>query len=69
LRSDELNNSMLTPTPLAFARYCRIIQLLVEQVSVNPDGLNIKIRANGVHSLVTELRETTATHEERRRAV
>lgn len=47
----------------------RIIQLLVEQVSVNPDGLNIKIRANGVHSLVTELKETTATHEERRAAV
>lgn len=29
----------------------RIVHLLVEQVTVNPDGMNIKIRSNGLHSL------------------
>ena len=38
----------------------RIVQLLVEQVTVNTDGMNIRIRGNGLHSLVSEVRDTTA---------
>jgi uncharacterized protein YigA (DUF484 family) len=34
----------------------RIVQLLVERVTVNVDGMNIRIRGNGLHSLVTEVR-------------
>lgn len=35
----------------------RIIQLLVEQVTVNTDGMRIRIRSNGLHSLVSELKD------------
>ena len=37
----------------------RIVQLLVEQVTVNTDGMNIRIRGDGLKSLVSEVRETT----------
>jgi len=37
----------------------RIVQLLIQQVTVNPDGMNIKIRGNGLHSLVSEIRDKT----------
>lgn len=35
----------------------RIVQLLVEQVTVNTDGMRIRIRSNGLHSLVSELKD------------
>jgi len=35
----------------------RLIQLLVEQVTVSTDGMRVRIRSNGLHSLVSELRE------------
>ena len=35
----------------------RVIQLLVEQVTVSTDGMRVRIRSNGLHSLVSELRE------------
>lgn len=41
----------------------RIVQLLIEQVIVHPDGMNIRIRGNGLHSLVSEVRETQSQHE------
>lgn len=44
----------------------RIIQLLVEKVTVNTDGMDIRIRTDGVHSLISELRGTLDAHEERR---
>ena len=33
----------------------RIVQLLVENVTVNEDGLQIRLRSNGIHSLVSEM--------------
>jgi len=47
----------------------RIVQLLVERVTVNTDGMNIRIRGNGLHSLVSELKDTTDKHEDRGCAV
>lgn len=41
----------------------RIVQLLVERVTINIDGMNIRIRGNGLHSLVTEVRDTAGQHE------
>jgi site-specific DNA recombinase len=41
----------------------RIVQLLVERVTINVDGMNIRIRGNGLHSLVTEVRDTAGQHE------
>jgi len=35
----------------------RIVQLLIEQVTVNSNGMNIRIRGNGLHSLVSEVRD------------
>lgn len=34
----------------------RVIQLLVEQVTVSTDGMRVRIRSNGLHSLVSELK-------------
>jgi len=44
---------------------CRIIKLLVEHVIVRLDGMDIRIRTDGVHSLMSELRGTVSEHEER----
>ena len=44
----------------------RIVQLLVERVTVKPDGMIIKIRSHGLHSLVSEIRDTTQRHERSR---
>ncbi len=41
----------------------RIIHLLIDQVIVNPDGMYIKIRGNGLHSLVSEVRDKTDRRE------
>ena len=38
----------------------RIVQLLVERVEVHPDGLEVRLRGDGLHSLVTEI---TGPHE------
>lgn len=35
----------------------RIVHLLIERVTVNTDGMNIRIRSNGLHSLVSEIRD------------
>ncbi len=35
----------------------RVIQLLVEQVTVYQDDLDIKLRADGLHSLIAELKD------------
>lgn len=34
----------------------RVIQLLVEHVTVSTDGMRVRIRSNGLHSLVSELK-------------
>jgi site-specific DNA recombinase len=46
------------------AEQARIVQLLVEQVDVYEDALEVRIRADGLASLVAELRQ----HDERRAA-
>ncbi len=38
------------------AEQTRIIQLLVERVDVHPDGLDLKLRVDGLQTLVTDLR-------------
>jgi site-specific DNA recombinase len=38
------------------AEQARIVQLLVERVVVSPEGLEIRLRAEGLHSLVEDLR-------------
>ena len=49
------------------AEQARIVQLLVDRVIVNPDGLEVSIRSNGLRSLITELRNTVAEAQERSR--
>jgi len=44
----------------------RIVHLLIERVTINPDGMNIRIRGNGLHSLVSEVRNNTDRLEESR---
>ncbi|MHB9038715.1 MAG: recombinase zinc beta ribbon domain-containing protein [Armatimonadota bacterium] len=48
---------------------CRIVQLLIEEVSVGTDGMNIRIRSNGIHSLISELKDTADKHDERTHAI
>jgi len=36
----------------------RIVKLLVEQVTIGEDGLDVRIRTDGIHSLVAELKES-----------
>ena len=43
----------------------RIVGLLVDKVIVYEDGLDIRIRTDGLHSLITELKGTLSEHEER----
>ncbi len=47
------------------AEQTRILQLLVERVEVYPDGLNLKLRVDGLQTLIADLR---ADHPERRAA-
>jgi site-specific DNA recombinase len=42
------------------AEQTRILQLLVERVDVQPDGLDVKLRVDGISSLVDDLRESSA---------
>jgi len=35
----------------------RILQLLVERVDIHPEGAEVRIRADGLRSLVAELRD------------
>ena len=45
------------------AEQARIIQLLVERVDIQPDGLNITLRKEGLVSLANELRQKAAADE------
>jgi len=47
------------------AKQARVVQLLVESVVVNPDGLEVCVRSDGLRSLITELSGTVATARER----
>jgi site-specific DNA recombinase len=48
---------------------CRLVQLLIEEVSVSTDGMNIRICSNGIHSLISELKDTADKHDERTLAI
>lgn len=45
----------------------RIIQLLIEQVTIKLGGMEIRMRTEGVHSLISELQETVDAKTERSR--
>jgi site-specific DNA recombinase len=41
---------------LFHAEQARILQLVVERADVHPDGLDLKLRVDGLQTLVTDLR-------------
>ena len=43
----------------------RVVQLLVESVVVNPDGLEVTVRSNGLRSLIAELKGTVSGAQKR----
>jgi len=47
------------------AEQARIVQLLVDSVVVNPDGLEVCVRSNGLRSLITELNGAVSDAQER----
>jgi hypothetical protein len=42
------------------AEQARIVRLLVERVDLSPDGVQVRLRAEGLQTLVAELRTRTA---------
>ncbi|MCE5314050.1 MAG: recombinase family protein [Armatimonadota bacterium] len=54
--SDALNKLDPIWEELFPAEQMRVVQLLVEGVTVNCDGLDVRIRTDGLHSLVSELK-------------
>jgi site-specific DNA recombinase len=48
-------------TELFPAEQARIVRLLVERIDVHVDGLEVRLRAEGLASLVAELRQTPTT--------
>ena len=42
------------------AEQARIVRLLVERVDISPNGMQVRIRAEGLHPLVEELRSREA---------
>jgi hypothetical protein len=65
-RHDLLDLGALEPVwrELFPAQQARIVQLLVERIDVQEDALEVRIRTEGLASLIGELRQ----HEERRAA-
>ena len=51
------SGSMLYPTKPPLAEQARIVQLLAEWVDVREDALEVRLRAEGLASLVGELRQ------------
>jgi hypothetical protein len=45
------------------AEQARIIELLVERVDIQPDGLDLRLRVEGLTSLCGELRGATEAHQ------
>jgi hypothetical protein len=42
------------------AEQARIVRLLVERIDLSPDGMQVRLRADGLHGLVEELRSREA---------
>ncbi len=49
------------------AEQARIVRLLVERVEVGPDGADIRLRVEGLASLMRDLRATTTAASRQRR--
>ena len=56
----EVRDALLSLDPLwdeLFpAEQARIVQLLVERVEIHPDGLDLRLRVEGLQTLVADLR-------------
>jgi site-specific DNA recombinase len=46
------------------AEQARIVELLVERVDLQPDGIDLRLRVDGLTSLCNELRSGTSAHQE-----
>jgi site-specific DNA recombinase len=46
------------------AEQARIVELLVERVDLQPDGIDIRLRVEGLTSLCSELRSAAEPHQE-----
>ena len=46
------------------AEQARIVELLVERVDLQPDGIDLRLRVEGLTSLCSELRGGTGAHQE-----
>ena len=60
LTEAEVREALLSLDPvwdeLFPAEQARIVQLLVERVEVHPDGLDLRLRVDGLQTLVADLR-------------
>ena len=45
------------------AEQARIVELLVERVDLQPDGIDLRLRIEGLTSLCSELRGTAEAHQ------
>lgn len=45
------------------AEQARIVELLVERVDLQPDGIDLRLRIEGLTSLCNELRDTAGAHQ------
>ena len=46
------------------AEQARIVELLVERVHLHPNGIDLRLRIEGLTSLCSELRGTGGSHKE-----
>jgi site-specific DNA recombinase len=46
------------------AEQARIVELLVERVDLQPDGIDLRLRVEGLTSLCSELRGAASEHQE-----
>jgi len=46
------------------AEQARVVELLVERVDLQPDGIDLRLRVEGLTSLCSELRGGASTHQE-----
>jgi hypothetical protein len=45
------------------AEQARVLRLLVERLEIGTEGIDLRLRVEGLHSLVAELRETEQPEE------
>src|SRR5260370_37744212 len=66
LAESEVRGALLEFEPiwneLFPAEQARIVELLVERVDLQPDGVDLRLRVDGLTSLCNELRSGTSAH-------